>query len=192
MTGEEQLRILKMVQNGTISAADAERLLEALGPEATGPGASPTGEAILAQPGPLPHWERYPLVGGSLIVALAALLLALSYVSAPRGGSPVGAYVLLGFGLLFVLVGWWLARGTWLRIRIAHAQGGQPSFSFALPLPLGLAAWAVRLARPYVRQFDLTGVDELILALRDEARPGQLLSIDVAENEGERIQVSLG
>ncbi len=197
MTGEEQLRVLRMVQDGTIGADDAERLLQALGEVAT-PGEQegrmagpPDGQAAgkeWARP-----WARYPLIVGSLITALGAMVLAVGYASQPQGGSHVGGYIILGLGLLAVLGGIWLATGVWLRLRIADARTGRTQHHFEIPLPLGLTAWAVRVARPHVRGLDMTGLDEAILALREGLRSGQAMTIDVAESDdGERIQVSLG
>jgi len=61
-----------------------------------------------------------------------------------------------------------------------------------LPVPLTLASWAVRLTRPYVSRFDMAGLDEAILALRDTMRSGQVMTVDVSEDDGERIDVSVG
>lgn len=194
MTAEEQMSILRMVQEGTISAAEADRLLQALGAQ------TDVGEACsmrapaerLAIGWSAKSWVRYVLVAGSLLTALGATLLAAQYASPHRGSLTFG-YIVLGMGLLTVLASVWLGQGAWLRIRIADARSGKEHHHIEIPLPLGLAAWAVSAARPFVRQFDLTGIDEAILALRDEARAGRAITIDVSErDDGEQVQLSLG
>jgi hypothetical protein len=62
-----------------------------------------------------------------------------------------------------------------------------------LPLPLGLAAAAVRLARPFVPQLRDTAVDEAMLALRDGLEGSEDITIDVQDDDqGESVQIDFG
>lgn len=184
MSSEEELQVLKMVEKGIISAAEGDRLLQALrgGQEAPAPAPTPTS--------PMPSPGRYPLIAGSLLVALGATALAADYAGA--GGVRALEYLVLGLGLVVALVGLWLARAVWVRIRVSKG-GGRQAFHLALPVPLTVAAWAVRVAGPHVHGLDATGLDEVILALRESHCRGQTFSVDVDEGDGgERIQVSVG
>jgi hypothetical protein len=192
VVNEEQERILRMVYDGVISADEAELLLNAL------EGSKDDGEVEASLPQSDSRHRglrlrQVPLLAGSLTAALGAALVGIGYASAARGVLLILGYLVLVGGILLALVGLWLAKTTWLRVRISGARHGGERLHLFLPVPLTLAAWAVRLARPYVHQFDMTGLDETILALRDGVRSGQSLAIDVAESDsGERVEVSIG
>jgi hypothetical protein len=65
--------------------------------------------------------------------------------------------------------------------------------ALSFPLPLTLAAWALRLAQPFVPQLRDTGVDDLIIALRHSTAEGQPLVVDVQDDEtGERVEIYIG
>ena len=51
----------------------------------------------------------------------------------------------------------------------------------------------MRIAQPFIPQLEDTGVDDLIIALRDSASSGEPLFIDVQDDEeGERVQIYFG
>jgi hypothetical protein len=190
VTVDEQQQVLKMVYDGIISAGAANRLLEALGsPPDDGRAHPPSGtRAAALGAGPA---RLAPLIAGSLVTGLGALGLAAAYVWGSAAWRVAG-YLTLSLGLLLTLGGLWLARATWLHIRIARASGSRAQLNLQLPLPLPLAAWAVRLARTHLREFDMTGLDEAILALRDGIHSGQAIQIDVLSDDGtERIQITV-
>jgi hypothetical protein len=56
-----------------------------------------------------------------------------------------------------------------------------------------LAAWGVRVARPFVPRLAETGIEEMILALGDEMYEGGPILVEVDEGVGgERVHVCLG
>jgi hypothetical protein len=78
-----------------------------------------------------------------------------------------------------------------MHLRIS--EQGRRKMAFSFPVPLGLAAWAIRIAQPFVPQLRDTGVDEVILAVRDSASRGEPLFIDVQDDEdGERVELYIG
>ena len=191
MTSQEELRILQMVYDGVISAAEADRLLQAL----SGRGSEPAGceQAPVAAWGAHRRLKQYPLIAGCGVTALGAALLAAGYARGAGWVALALGYAVLVPGLLLALVGVWLLRATWLRIRISGGQSGKPQVGLYLPVPLTLGAWAVRLARPFVPGLDMADLDRVILALRDRLRSGQIISIDVADQEdGRRVELGLG
>ncbi len=65
--------------------------------------------------------------------------------------------------------------------------------AFSFPVPLAFAAWGIRVAEPFVPQLKDTGVDDLIVALRDSTSEGEPFYIDVQDDEeGERVEVYIG
>jgi hypothetical protein len=78
-----------------------------------------------------------------------------------------------------------------LHVRVSEGDSRKVAFSF--PVPLALAAWGIRVAQPFVPQLRETGVDDLIVALRDSTSEGEPFFIDVQDDEeGERVQVYIG
>lgn len=86
---------------------------------------------------------------------------------------------------------WWSKNARWLHLRIS--EPGERKIAISIPLPLTLAARVLRIAQPFAPQLKDTGVDELILALRDSKRSNDPLYIDVHdEKEGEHVEVVIG
>jgi len=193
---EERLRILNMVQEGQISAAEAASLLEALAQPAPalpddGPGAGPG-----AWPDAAARWGRfwlYPfLAGGGLLIAGSLVMGLVNATGAARGWLICGWTPML-LGLLLAFLALWSRGSTWLHLRIREGEGSRARVALSFPLPLTLAAWALRVAQPFVPQLRDTGVDDLIIALRHSTAEGQPLVVDVQDDEtGERVEIYIG
>ena len=185
---DERLRILKMVQEGQIGAAEAASLLEAL--------AAPAETVTEAVPDPAAHWGRfwiYPLLaGGGLLVAGALIMGLVSATGAARGWFVCGwTPMILGLGL--GILAWWSRSSTWLHLRIREGKDSRLKMALSFPLPLALAGWALRMAEPFVPQLRDTGVDDLIIALRHSSTEGQPLVVDVQDDKsGERVEIYIG
>ena len=190
----EQLQILKMLEAGRISAEEAATLLAAL---ETGEGDAPAEmaalqpESIERQENPWARFWIYPLMAGALVLLVGALVIGwASAIDAARGWLVCGWLPLL-LGLSVVLLAWWARNATWLHVRVS--EGGRRKVAFSFPVPLALAAWGIRVAQPFVPQLRDTGVDDLIVALRDSTSEGEPFFIDVEDDEeGERVQVYIG
>jgi hypothetical protein len=142
------------------------------------------------------RWARfwiYPLLAGGSILIVGALVMALVYSIDAAPGWRVCGWLPMILGLLVTVLALWSRRARWLHLRITEAKTDKRRIVFSFPLPLGLAAWGLRLAQPFVPQLRDTGVDDLILALRDGMGHDEPLFIDVQdEEEGERVQVYFG
>jgi hypothetical protein len=191
---EERLQILRMLEAGQIDAGEATRLLAAVEP--TEP---EVDESVLPPPNVAAsrvaeHWAHfwiYPLMAGAVVLIVGALIMGLvSITGAARGWLVCGWFPLI-LGIVVVGLAWWSRQARWLHLRISEA--GRRKVAFSFPLPLGLAAWGLRIAQPFVPQLAKTGVDDLVIALRDSATPDEPLFIDVQEEEdGERVQLYIG
>ena len=183
---EERLRILKMVQEGQINAAEAATLLEAL--------ALPAPVEAEVEPDPAARWGRfwlYPLLaGGGLLIAGSLVMGLVNAVGAARGWLICGWTPMI-LGLLLAILAWWSRSSTWLHLRIR--EGSRVKLALSFPLPLTLAAWALRVAQPFVPQLRETGVDDLIIALRHSTAEGQPLVVDVQDDKsGEQVEIYIG
>jgi hypothetical protein len=187
-----------MVESGQIQAEEAVMLLAAIEGDKEEDETSAPPDALPPGPGPdqdrESRWARfwiYPMMAGGGVSILGALLLAWLYAGDKATGWLVCGWLPLVLGLLVVLLALWTRRTTWMHLRISEA--GERKMAFSFPLPLGLSAWAVRIAQPFVPQLQQTGVDDLILALRTSASRGEPVWIDVQDDErGERVEVYIG
>lgn len=197
---EERLQILKMLESGQIDADQAEALLSALDaapPEEVEEGATPLPAAQEPSP-PAPRsgeqWARfwvYPLMAGGVVLIVGALVMGLVYSTDAARGWLVCGWLPMILGFVVILLAWWSRNARWLHLRIS--EGGKRKMAFSFPLPLGLAAWALRFAQPFVPQLRETGVDDLVIALRDSVSSDEPFFVDVQDDEkGERVQVYLG
>lgn len=188
---EERLQILELIEAGEISAREGARRLEALTEIAETPEAPATPAASVPRPALARWlWQAVFWTGGGL-VAGGGLLVGSVYSESIAAGWLAWGWILFTLGVVGLVLGWWLRRAHWLSLRVQQPDG--PNIFFALPLPLGPIAWVLRVVAPFVPQLEGTGVDELILAMREEARDGRLLFVEVDEGEGgEQVQVYFG
>lgn len=198
---EERMQILRMIERGQISAEEGVRLLEVLAgagesaDEATGNGAAAEIEPGVAPDFAVTHrfWVYPAVTGAGMALIGAAIYLAVYSWAGMTFWLTCGLVPFLA-GLVVVLLAWWSREARWFHLRITNTRTGHREFAMSLPLPLGLVAWVVGIARHFVPSFRETGVDEVILALRDGLQEsGQPLVVDVTDDDdGERVQVYLG
>ncbi len=193
---EERLRILKMVETGQISAEEAAALLTALEPmepEAAEEAPAPMGGGSTPAEDRWARFWIYPMMAGGVLLIVGALVMGLVNATDAAQGWLVCGWLPMILGLAVVLLAWWTRRATWLHLRISERASGRRKIAFSFPLPLTLVAWLARIAQPFVPQLKETGVDDLIIALRDSARRDEPLFIDVQDGEdGERVQLYIG
>lgn len=193
---EDRLQILRMVEAGRIGADEAAQLLASLHRAESEETEDSPAAGPVAEPFPLPgkRWARfwiYPMLVGGTVLILGSLLMGLVYIAGAAGIWLICGWPMLLLGLLVVVLSLWSRSTTWLHLRIS--ESGERKIALSFPLPLTLAAWVLRLAQPYVPQLRDTGVDEVIIALRDSASQGQPLFVDVKDDEkGEHVQVYIG
>jgi MFS family permease len=186
-----QMRILELIEAGEISAEEGARRLEALTESAEAPESSAAPAAPVSRPTMVEWLWQIVFWTGVALMAVGGVLVASVYTERLVTGWLAWGWIFFLLGVVVLLVGWWLQRAPWLSVRIRPSDG--PKINIALPLPLTLIAWGLRIARPFVPQLDETGADEVLLALRDEMKKGQPFLVEVDEGEGgEQVQVYIG
>jgi hypothetical protein len=192
------LKILQMIQGGVISAEEGARLLDALepGPQPAGQPegeTSPGGDETAAAPVGPPSWARwiwvYPLAAGLGLLAIAGIVTGLMMREGRQLGWLICTLPLMILGALVMALAWWSRSARWLHVRV---RDGEKRINISLPLPLRLAAWGVRVARPWVPQLQDTAVDELILSLAEADSREGILAVEVNEGADEQVRVYLG
>ena len=207
---DPSLKVLQMIQDGTISAEEGERLLEALGETRAAPAEEagrPAEPAARAQPEEVvwpagepgapygaPSWWRrawvYVLAGG--VVLLAAGGVWTGWLA--RGNAGLGwlgcTVPLLILGTAVILLAWWARMARWLHLRVRDED---KDIRISMPLPLRLTAWVLRIIRRWVPRLRETAVDELIMAMAEENARGNILTVEVNDDEDdEEVKIYFG
>ena len=221
-TSEERQQVLRMIADGKITPEEGSHLLAALGggmpPELATPGAATEQAQEAPQPGvaepqqqaytpeqevvspPPPietqipntrHWWQVPFLIGAALLVAGAFTLAGALSSGAICLVLLCGLPMLLIGILAVIVAWFARNGPWVHIRVKNDRPGEHNFNFSVPLDLGVVA--VRVAEPFVPQMRDTGVDDVILSMKDNVKKDQPLIIDVNDDEdGEHVQVIVG
>jgi hypothetical protein len=195
---EERKKILQMVESGTLSAEEGAQLLELVSDSEGAAGdATPPQEGVPPEEGDpsdeasdaYRYWW-YPLWGGTLLMVLGgAVISAIRPQGRGSGWVLLCGWVPLVLGLVVVTLAAWARNAHWIHLRVKD-QHNRVSLSF--PLPLSLTAAVLRVARWFVPKLRETSVDEAILALRDELKDGQPVTIEVQDDEeGEQVRIEI-
>lgn len=205
---EAERQILQMVENGVITAEEADKLLAALGPDdqvSTVAGeavksSSPYGEEGRERPDHAPELDRFRgFLGIPLMIAAGSLIISglglfLLYQS-------TGEIAALGFlciwsmfivALMATLLIFFARRAPWVHVRVQERDGRRIAIS--LPLPMGIAGWGLGIARRFVPEEQAAHMDTaaaFVQAMREG--PGkEPIVIDVNDDDGDKVQVYIG
>jgi len=203
--GEAERQILQMLEEGSITAEEAEGLLAAISPEEKEDDFA--GQTVItpdlpeAEPyEPPPDMKRFRrfwripffIAGGSLL--LSAFGLALMYQT-------TGQVALIGFmclwsifvvALLATLIVLLARKAPWLHVRVQEKGGRRIAIS--IPLPLRLAHWGIDIAKFYVptdQAANLEMASAFMKGMTDDPDQEPIM-INVDDDDGDRVQLYLG
>jgi hypothetical protein len=202
---ETRRQILQLLQEGKLTSEQAMQLMQALDSadsvEDEDDEEVLTGEVI--QPVDVPNMERFRRFWQvPFFIALAALILsALGLRSLYRSTEGAITFWFVCVWSIFILMlilttlAYFSRRAAWLHVRVNEKQGR--SIAISLPLPLGLASWALNIARGFVGEEQRQGLDVaadfLDAAQQNLNAPGSdPLMINVDDEDGDRVQVYIG
>lgn len=199
-------RILKMLEEGRITAEEADELLTAVSPQQRV--GQVAGDAIItdlpqeepAGPAEAVDRRRYQslwripflIAAGSLL--LSGLGLAFMY-QANEGVAPLGflcIWSIFALALLVTLLLLLARRAPWLHLRVEERGGRRLALS--LPLPLGLAHWIIGIVRrvvPGEQAAHLETAGEFLSAMRNDPNREPII-IDVDDDDGDKVEIYIG
>ncbi len=212
MSSEEQKQVLKMVEDGKISADEAIQLLKTLeenplegevieteagsglGSEAAGEPRSSAGPEFEEIKARARRYAMIPLGIGLGITVLAAYWMYSLVQNSNYGFWFFCAWFPLLLGIMLVALSAGGMDSRWLYVNVDQEKGEWPQhITLAFPLPLGLVGWVIRNFGHYIRGLDRTNVDEVLMALSLAKNLDEPLVVNVDEGEhGERVQVYIG
>ncbi len=206
MSAEEKMEILKMVEEGKITADEAEKLLEALEAddadfqedafeaEASQNPASESDENLNAIADKVRGFWQIPLWIGILITLFSGLWMQSTIQSSGFGFWFYCAWIPLFLGVLIIALVAGGRKSHWLFVSIKQAPGESPQhISFGFPLPLSFAAWILRSFGRFIPEIEnIKGVDAILETLAETPVGDAMLIVDVKEDDGEEVQVFVG
>ena len=204
--GEAEKQILRMLEEGRISAEEANQLLTAIGPEhevGTVAGETVLTPVIDSEDVDEPPFNadrfrnrfwRIPffIALGSLLVS--AIGLTLMYQAAGQvafiGFLCVWSIFLVAIMATALLL--LIRKAPWLHVRIQEQDGQR--FAISLPLPLSLANWGIKVAQYFVPSEQVayletagTFIDEM-----KNSPDREPIIIDVDDDDGDKVQIYIG
>jgi hypothetical protein len=149
------------------------------------------------EPEDIQKWRRWwmiPMWVGIGVTILGGLLMYLAWSSNGFGFWFACAWFPFLIGVAAMALAWSSRYARWLHIRIQQKPGEKPErIAISFPIPLRFTAWILRNFGRYIPNVDATGLDEIILAVKDSTTIEAPLFIDVDEGEnGERVQIFIG
>ena len=206
MSDKELKEILKMVEDGKITAEEASDLLTALEEENVyaeseadmGQAshtytreADPNLDAIVDK---VRGYWRIPLAVGVVVTVLGSLWMLGAMQSAGFGFWFYCAWIPFILGILVTTLAVGSKRSHWLFVKIKQAPGETPqNITFGFPLPLRFSAWILRNFGHHIQGLEnVVGVEEILETLADTPIGDSALIVDVHDDNGEEVQVFIG
>jgi len=212
MSAEEKRQILKMVEDGKISASEAMSLIKALEdgadesqaetyslPTSSGEEGGETGESVNA-----PEFEevktrarRFAQIPLWIGVGMTVLFAWLMYTSFQSSGFGFWFYCLTFpflFGVFIIALMGGSMSSRWLFVDVHQRPGQSPQrLTLGFPIPLRLVAWGMRNFGgniPGMSRDQAQSVSELISMTASSSTP---LIVNAQDDEdGERVMVYIG
>ncbi|MCI0607742.1 MAG: hypothetical protein L0Z71_01595 [Anaerolineae bacterium] len=211
MSSEERKKILQMVEEGKISAAEAATLMRAL--DADTDSAEAEVEVIQTEAGrgyestDAPEFEEIksrarrfaliPLWVGVFITVFSAWII---YGIQQSGGANFWVFCMvlpLLLGVLLIALGAGGRSSRWLYVDVdrRNAKDGDwpQHISLGFPLPLGLVAWFFRTFGKNIQGMSkgrVDGIIQMMNATRDSNEP-LIINVDDSD-DGEHVRVFIG
>jgi len=139
------------------------------------------------------RWWWIPLWAGIGITLVGALLMYFAWDRAGLSFWFVLTWFPFLFGVMVMALAWASSKARWLHVRIRNISGGGPrSIALSFPLPLRLAAWAVRTFHVNIPNMEGANLDELILALERTGPDGPCYVQVEDDDDGEQVEVYIG
>ena len=212
MASKERQQILKMVEDGKISADEAMKLMKALdessmemevieaapasssGPEAESDSRKPNAPEFEEVAHRARRLWQIPLWIGVLITVLSAYWMYTLVNTSNYGFWFFFAWLPLLLGILMIALFASSRTSRWLYVNVEQAEGEWPrTITLGFPLPLGLASWFLRNFGNNIEGLRQANVDEIIEILSNgiSGKEPLIVNVDQGENR-EHVQVYIG
>ena len=215
MSAEEKKEILKMIEEGKITAEEAIELIKAIeadeaqneadafSAEASEDDTSDTTSQTQARERDanfnaiadrVRGFWRIPLWIGIGITVLSGLWMLGAMQSAGFGFWFYCSWLPLLLGIFIITLVAGSRKSHWLFVKVKQSPGEKPeNITFGFPLPLRLSAWLLRTFGGMIPGMEnVVGVEEILETLADTPVGDSALIVDVKDDDGEEVQVFIG
>jgi len=214
MSAEERKKILQMVADGKISAAEGATLMRALNENSEEqmeviqplPGSSEeTGSGWTTERSDASEFEAVrkralrfaaiPLWAGVILTVLSAW--GMFEIQLNHGFNFWFFFLTLPLllGILLIALGGASTTARWLYLNVDRSNQNEwpRQITLAFPLPLGLVSWFLQTFGSHISGLKNTNVDEVVnaIAMTKSIKEPLIVNVDDSE-DGERVQVYIG
>lgn len=203
----ETLKILEMLDQGTITVEEANQLLEAA-QEGNPQAAEHATDVPLALSPNMQRFRHFSYIPFGVSLLLLLLIGWGTYaLSRQADGRITAGFVVMLILLVLILVitvlTFAMTRAPWLHVRVQGKTGGdsedgpkRKGFAISLPVPVTLGQWGLRVAQRFVGEEQRTQLDMAASLLRsvkhDLGKPGtDPIVVDVDDTD-EHVQIYIG
>ncbi|MBT3337811.1 MAG: hypothetical protein HN855_06650 [Anaerolineae bacterium] len=206
MINEEKKQILKMVEDGKITAEEAIELLKAVElddvedeadvfeTEASPSSTFEPDENLGAIADKVRSFWRIPLWIGVGFTVFGGLWMMSAMRASGFGFWFYCAWLPFLLGVLVVATAAGTRTSRWLFVHIKQAPGKTPqNITFGFPLPLRFGAWVLRNFGHMIPGVEATGAEEILGAMAETPAGESTLIVDVHDTEDhEHVQIFVG
>ena len=202
MTDSERQQVLKMIEEGKITAEEGLKLMQALGDDPV------MDEGIIVEPEPVPgethsypdfdhaiHRFRslwmLPLWGGILLSVASASWMYAALQNSGLGFWFFCAFVLFLLGVALLALGFDSRSSRWIYVNVQQKPGEKPE-RIVLSFPLSPVSGLVNLFGKYIPAEQKGAVDDVLRAILLGTTSSEPFFVDVNDKDGQHVQVYIG
>jgi hypothetical protein len=210
MTDSEREQILKMIEDGRITAEQGLNLMQALGgePEDELPELPAEAEmpAFVTEEAPRertsdPDFDRrvnryrslwmIPLAFGVAVTVAGAYWMYAALQASGFGFWFYCASLPFILGVLVTAAAFSSRTSRWIYVNVKQKPGETPQ-RIVIAFPLSLVSWLMQFTKGYVPERERGAVDEVMRAVFQSTQSSEPLMVEVEEEDGEHVQVYIG
>ncbi len=209
MTDSERSQILKMIEDGKISAEDGLKLMQALQTEpedeSTEEEYVPVGDAAYEQASDeirkefekrVKRFRRLwviPAIFGFGITFLGALWMYNIVLAGLSGWFAFALFFFL-FGVGLLSLGAGSRKSRWLYVKVLEKKAGSTvkRIQLAFPIPTGLLRWGIRNFGHRMPEAQRMATDDILRMVFESDTLNDPILIDVQEDDDQHVQVYIG
>ena len=207
MTDSERQQILKMIDEGKITAEEGLKLMQALGEDEAAEEivefveTEPDGEAESEKRAADPHFAKkinrfrnlwaIPLWIGVAITVAAAYWMYTSLNSAGMGFWFYCSWLPFLLGVGVVALAFSSRTSRWIYVNVKQKPGEHPQ-RIVITFPLAAVSWILSLVGNHIPANQKGVTDEVMRAVFEGTKSDEPLFVEVDEDDGEHVQVYIG
>jgi hypothetical protein len=202
MTDSERQQVLKMVEDGKITAEEGLKLMQALDEDSTAEEieiveAGQAAGQVKSDPDFDHKLDRFrrlwmiPLGAGILLTVASAWWMYAALQSSGLGFWFYFSWLPFLLGVALVAIGFDSRTSRWIYVDVQQKPGETPQ-RILISFPLSPVTWLVSLFGSYIPAEQKGAVDDVMRAIFKSTKSDEPLLVDVHDEDGQRVQVYIG